>query len=129
MRLYSFVNSYMIGIQAGIQTAHLVHSLFLEELPSVQLKNLYQWAHGHQTIIVLKGGGHTCIENLYHQLKDFGDQLEFPTSLFRESNNALAGTYTATGIVVPAYVYGNTILRSALEQDLHDLIKSYSLAI
>ncbi len=53
MKLYSFVNRYLIPIQKGIQTAHMVSEMFQENENN---KLLLDWAQNHKTIIMLDGG-------------------------------------------------------------------------
>lgn len=137
MRLYSFTNMYTAGIHAGIQTAHLVHEMaYYDGYTKGQSEVLRSWAKHHKTIIVLQAGYHQNILNIYKQLSPIAYATSLPVGYFRESVEALAGAWTATGIVVPKEVY-DPVIEEGFPSDthvpphwkeLHRIIKSYPLA-
>lgn len=107
-RLYSITNMYTSGIHAGIQTAHLVHELFITKyfFDTEELDVLNQWANFDKTIIVLNGGYQSNLErirNEYIITECFENRL--PWAEFRESQEALNGALTAVGFVVPESIY------------------------
>jgi len=105
MRLYLIVNSYSIGIQAGIQGAHVIPELYEKYLNTdvwcpTYLERLREWAQRGKTIVVLKGpGGNDEMETLYEDLSYLARAEKLPYALFREG--ALRNSCTAIGIVVP----------------------------
>ena len=106
LRLYSFVNFYLNSISQGIQTAHLVHDLFLKYESNSAPKNvLHDWANNHKTIIVLNGGMNSDILAKAEQLLDLGVALGLPQAYFREDSNSLGDLMTCCGIVCPSWVY------------------------
>lgn len=110
MRLYSFVNVYLSSIQQGIQTAHLVHEIFMnyEYERSEERQMLVDWAKNHKTIITLNGGANQDILNVADFLAENCVSFSFPAAFgsFREDDYSLNGTMTCTGLVVPEYIYG-----------------------
>ena len=109
-RAYFFINTYLIGIHAGIQAAHAAVEMTLG------YNYLYdQWASDHKTIIVLNGGTHSNLEQIYADLVYSAAHVEYinkydsgmymPVSLFKESMDCLNGANTAVGIVVPDRLY------------------------
>ena len=100
MRLYTFCNFYLSSIQQGIQTAHIVSELSIQENNT----DYVDWATNHKTIIVLNGGNAQSLEQLYDRLlKEFS--AEFQVAYFREDAQSLNGAITAVGILVPESVY------------------------
>jgi hypothetical protein len=97
MRLYSFVNFYLSSIQQGIQTAHLVAELALNERHN---QDFVSWATRHKTIVVLNGGNSREIADTFLFLLTHGD--EFAISLFKEDEDSLNNAITCTGIVLPS---------------------------
>lgn len=109
MRLYSFVNGlYLRPIQHGIQTAHLVHDLFIK-YQTVHRKDagrvLYDWARDHKTIIILDASPMANVEATYRSLIELGPKLKLPYEYFKEDEESLGGIMTCCGIVVPERLY------------------------
>lgn len=127
-RLYSFTNYYLSGIQKGIQTAHLVSNLSLEEWYSYDhLAHIYkEWAEYDRTIIVLDGGNHAELKNIYNTLKILSSN-KFPTMEFEEDENSLNQSCTAVGIILPESVYSGKGKKSH-EKQLFKFLQKYSLA-
>jgi hypothetical protein len=105
MRLYSFTNYYLSPLQQGLQTAHVVSTLFAKYLPSdtIQAEGLYDWAENHQTIVILNGGNQADLRDLL-QFFVQGDH-RFPYTFFKEDEQSLNDCLTCVGIVLPEYIY------------------------
>lgn len=96
-RLYIVANTYLSGLQKGLQTAHAVGDL------SVKYENnkIYKaWASQYKTIIILDGGNSAQIKKYY---TDFFESLphEFPRVIFHEDEDSLAGAATVSGVIIP----------------------------
>lgn len=61
MKVYVLVNSYMIGIQAGIQALHAVSDMWSRTTNSPESR-LRAWEKDHKTVILLNGGGQPQLE-------------------------------------------------------------------
>lgn len=97
MRLYSVTNMYLSDIQKGIQTAHIV-----SELSKIDKNADYkEWAENYKTIIVLNGGYSQNIQNI----SEIIGNSTLQGVAFTESEEALGGALTATGVVVPEKFY------------------------
>jgi hypothetical protein len=113
MRLYSFVNMYMGGIHAGIQTAHAVSSMWRryegkdafpnDDHPCAQLDTLRAWEDDHKTAVLLTGGDHRALLELEAFMRR--PDNPFPWGSFNESTDALNGALTAVVIVIPEKLY------------------------
>lgn len=111
LRLYTFVNFYLSSIQQGIQSAHVVHELFLkyptEGADFGAGEMLWSWAENHKTMIVLNGGMNTDIQEIFYIM----EQLEhthlgiMPFVGFREDEKSLGNILTSVGVVVPQRLY------------------------
>lgn len=118
MRLYTFVNAlYLKPVQHGIQSAHIVHELFLKYSDPTLYSNteisgvlglspsgiLWNWTRTHKTIVVLDGG---ICKDLFTLIDFFAHpENQFPWTSFYEDNDSLMGALTAVGIVLPEEVY------------------------
>lgn len=108
LRLYTFCNFYLSSIQQGIQSAHVVHSLFVK-YPSFESNSiLWDWAQNDKTMIVLNGGAFADINqsflttsalNLNHH------NVLLPFERFSEDDYSLGGIMTCWGIVLPKRIY------------------------
>lgn len=103
MRAYFFGNMYLSSIQQGIQTAHVVHELFMKPHNEEGNMYLFEWATNHKTMILLNAGYSEEIRRLV----EFFDTPEnpFPWASFSEGQDALDGALTCVGIVIPERVY------------------------
>ena len=106
LRLYTFINYYLSPIQAGIQSAHLVHELFNEyeltsSTPRADGKSIIDWSADHKTIIVLNGGNHKSLMELFGILLE----QDLPWVSFNEDDASLGGLMTGIGVVLPDYIY------------------------
>lgn len=104
MRGYFFCNMYLSSIQNGVQSAHVIHEMFLK-YPAGGLfaDQLWEWAEDHKTMIVLDGG---FAENLRNIERLFNKQPNnYPCAAFEEEYAALEGSITSVGIILPQRVY------------------------
>lgn len=91
MKLYTFVNSYILGMQVGIQASHS-NIEFMREHGAEE--SVREWAQAHKTFVWLDGGGSDkMIENI-KLLKAEG----FIVSYFREPG--LANVVTSFSVLV-----------------------------
>jgi hypothetical protein len=108
LRLYTFVNFYLSSIQQGIQSAHVVHSLFVKYPSPQDNQILWNWATQGKTMIVLNGGAHFDIVkgwNLVNAANLNFNGSVLPFESFSEDPQSLNGTMTSYGIVLPPQIY------------------------
>lgn len=126
MRLYSFVNYYLSGIQKGIQTAHMVAEMgFHYPFNSA----FGEWARNHKTIIVLDGGNNFALNNLWNKLVGFDSS--WPIAKFVEDKESLNGATTAVGILLPQAIWNGEISRFTKRNsfEIYELVSSAKLAV
>lgn len=121
LRLYTFCSFYLSSIQQGIQTAHVVHELFLKYngiAESLEITRLHRWAEDHKTIIVLNGGTNKDLKDLLDFLNSEVDNFNFPAPYvsFSEDEDSLGGILTAVGIILPEEIYNAINYRTATSQ-------------
>ena len=108
LRLYTFCNFYLSSIQQGIQSAHVVHSLFIK-YPSFESNSiLWDWAQNDKTMIVLNGGTHKDIVQAYEMVGALSlkhHNVLLPFEHFNEDDESLSGMMTCFGIVLPDRLY------------------------
>lgn len=108
LRLYTFCNFYLSSIQQGIQSAHVVHSLFIK-YPAAEINPiLWDWAENDKTMIVLNGGAHADISQGYSLAESLSlthRGVPLPLEYFREDDYSLGGILTCWGIVLPKCIY------------------------
>lgn len=108
LRLYTFCNFYLSSIQQGIQSAHVVHSLFVK-YPTVESNSiLWDWAQNDKTMIVLNGGAHDDIVQSFQAASALNlnhHNVLLPLESFSEDAYSLGGIMTCWGIVVPKCLY------------------------
>ena len=100
MKCYVFVNSYLKGIDVGIQAAHAIARLATQCSADGDFMDFERWEQKHSTIIVLNGGGHDRLEETMNFLTDNegGAGLwDEEVGVFREPG--LNNTFTAVAIV------------------------------
>jgi len=118
LRLYTFVNFYLSSIQAGIQSAHVAHELFVKYKYDFDTSTrLYDWAENHKTMIVLNGGMNSDIIALNTFFEYNAQLLSFPApwTAFSEDRMSLGGIMTAVGVVLPEEIYDAVNYRTASE--------------
>lgn len=132
MRLYSFVNMYMEGIHAGIQTAHVAseisskyRKLHLDErLMSsfaktgplgMKLAMFHEWETKYKVIQVYNGGYSFSLRHRYDVLHKYAEKFGLPLAKFHESKEALDGALTAVGIIVPERYYNFGLIKKSTQ--------------
>lgn len=104
MRLYTFTNMYLSSVQKGIQSAHLVHQLFVKYPPHFPEGGVvWTWAYSHQTMVVLNGGYSSNLRSVFQTLS--GISSPFPHAQFHEEDDALDGALTCVGVILPERIY------------------------
>lgn len=105
MRLYSFGNMYLQGIQAGIQCQHCTVELFnkYQHRSSGARGHLFDWAENHKTTILLNGGVSQDLEGHLEFLQR--QEHIYPVAYFCESEEALDGALTNVSIILPEKIY------------------------
>lgn len=105
MRAISLTNSWLSGIQKGLQTGHSLVELsqLVKNYNSDHPQNLFDtWANDHKTLIVLDGGSHQDLWEFYDFL--FMNRHEFDENLifahFAEDEESLNGAMTAVVMVL-----------------------------
>lgn len=98
-RLYVLANSYLSGLQKGLQTAHLVGDMSVEFAMNATFD---AWVKEHKTIIILEGGNHDMIKK--HKSLFDTVSIELPSGIFYEDEGSLNNAATVTGIIMPDQV-------------------------
>lgn len=145
-RLYTFTNMYLSDIQRGIQSAHLVHQLFIdwmfEDHHDPAWQALIGWAKNDKTMIVLNGGYSSNLAEIYGALSHVAENLGLPYASWYESKDALDGALTCVGVIVPDIIYdavenatctgyeqpGTSVALDGEGLELYNIIKGYPLA-
>lgn len=140
MRAYFFTNTWLSGIQKGLQVAHCVAEMSQKAPGKPGDNEFIDWIDNHKTIIILDGGSHADLVDIK---KLFEDENNFyPWASFSEDEESLSGAMTSVGIVLPELIYESAKgLRegdyeehelerkfSIFEQELIELLNSRSLA-
>lgn len=120
MKLYSFVNSYLSGIQKGIQTAHVVGELVKKYHHKLSGENPFRagtildtWLEKEPTISVLEGGDHFRLSEFRTLL--YGANMPYPWAFFKE--DSLNDSYSAVGIILPVEWSGTPHRRKIANSD------------
>jgi len=92
---------YLSSIQQGIQAAHVIGNM------SAKYRNAdsdyTKWANDHKTIILLNGGMSCNLHSIVEHFME--DDNPYDWSCFTESQEALDGTITSVGIILPDDAY------------------------
>lgn len=108
MRAYTFINSYICGIQVGIQAGHAniqlmvdyrstdssVIAMSVDHIEDPAIKTVQEWAENHKTFVWLDGGDSNDMSRIRARLTD----SKLPFSEFKEPG--LGGLRTAISIVL-----------------------------
>lgn len=137
MRAYFFGNMYLSSIQQGIQAQHCTTNMFKKYLPrpdvageccfdaSEQSVQLMEWAHDHETDILLNGGYSSNLREIGTALDDTENQ--YPWSFFNEGYEALDGALTCVGIILPEEIYETaSAVRSARGNSGRDKVANFN---
>jgi hypothetical protein len=118
-RLYAFVNSYLSGIQKGLQTVHLVAEMSkFKKKKDIEI--FKAWVEYGKTIIILDGGNQSALNDMLCFLKE----TKYPTCLFREDYSSLNNCLTVVGVILPKEIY-----KGEKTSNLYDKLKEYRLAV
>lgn len=108
LRFYSFVAGlYLSPLQCGLQTAHAVSEMYMDNKHLIEEHNLYfEWARHDKTIIILNALNSKGVRDVYRKLMDLTAPVgRFPITMFCEDEESLGGAATAAGIIVPRKYY------------------------
>lgn len=111
LRLYSFGNMYLGGVQAGIQCQHATTELWVKYQHESQ-RVLMEWACNYKTTILLNGGMANNLEDLKSFLAGRSNpngENKLPWAYFNESTEALGGCITNVCVVVPERIYSEDL--------------------
>ena len=105
VRAYFVCNQYLSSVQNGIQALHVTSEMFIKYTKKKDPKReqLYLWAKKHKTTILLDGGYQSELISLLDWLDR--EENPYPFAFFREEEDALNGTMTSVGIVLPEKMY------------------------
>ena len=94
MRAIVLTNSWLSGVQKGLQAGHALVEMSLTE------NFLYQeWAAWHKTLIVVEGGSHRDLEDFFLFLHK-GDEVDYAFSSFSEDEESLNNATTAVAVIL-----------------------------
>ena len=106
MRAYFFANSWLSGIQKGLQSAHVVaemaSSLTAADI-DLESSDFLDWMRDHKTIVILDGGSHNDLRTLAAVFNDKDNP--FVWDCFSEDEESLNGAMTCVGIILPERIY------------------------
>jgi len=103
MRAYFFTNTWLSGLQKGLQSAHVVADLSQKMLGHPAQDDFIEWVDNHKTIIILEGGAHGDLLEIVEFFKQEPDR--YPWTSFCEDEYSLNGAMTSVGIVLPEKIY------------------------
>lgn len=106
LRGYFFGNFYLSSIQQGIQAAHVIQEMYSKYLmDSSGASHMFsEWCFNEKTMILLNGGMHQDIYELYTKLNSLSKGV-YPVAYFAEERRALNDAITCCGIVLPKRIY------------------------
>lgn len=113
MRAYTFINSYICGIQVGIQAGHANVGLvdtYREPESGKVVQTVMNWARDYETFVWLDGGKSDDMSRLADRLKEVEDEI--PYHIFREPG--LGNIITAISFVLTTQ---QVMLANAVRQD------------
>ena len=105
-RLYSFTHAWLSAGAAGLQTAHVVSELSLQNCPIY-----HHWAQNDKTIIILNGGSSQMLANTMDLLIAYRNKCPILQDLtsevtdFREDVQSLENARTAVGVIVHSALF------------------------
>lgn len=145
LRLYVWANNWLSSIQKGIQTAHLVHAMFVKYThPRKFLVGAHEhhaatlvmdWATYGQTIILLNGGSCAGLQSVCDVLRAPAVH-PYPFTSFSEDKDSLNQALTVVGVIVPERVYRSAwktwnfeVDPTPAEHEIGAVIESSQLAV
>lgn len=130
-RFYGFGNYYLSSLQQGLQSAHVIGELFVQNRNDPAKEEIvYDWATNHKTMVLLNGGNSLMLQetfDFFTQLKEVG--MPLPFAKFHEDAQSLGGALTYVGMIVPAHIYElASILRMSTQVPLEENTWEVTLA-
>jgi hypothetical protein len=110
-RFYSFVAGlYLSPLQRGLQTGHAIsemHADLLLNPDNHSQRTMYDhWATHDKTIVICDALNSAGVVEAYHKLTHLvRDLQQLPVTIFHEDTASLNNAPTATGIIVPDYLF------------------------
>jgi hypothetical protein len=93
---------YVSGIAAGIQAAHALTNLLVDQPPDVY-EDVKEWCE-EPTMILLNGGYQSSLQEIFNLFAE-GANEDYYWGYFRESEEALNGALTNVCIILPEKIY------------------------
>lgn len=103
MRAYFFTNTWLSGLQKGLQSAHVIAELSQGVCGQPAEDDFIEWVDNHKTIIILDGGAHADLKRIEEFFQS--ETERYPWASFCEDEYSLNGAMTAVGIVLPEHIY------------------------
>ena len=103
MRAYFFTNTWLSGLQKGLQVAHCVAEMSQKAPGKPGDEEFIDWVDNHKTIIILDGGASGDLI----EIAEFFERKDnpYPSASFCEDEYSLNGAMTSVGIVLPEEFY------------------------
>lgn len=120
MKAFYFINMYLAGVHCGIQSGHAIDQMWSEYTDGINpdlvagpatlarkkrreqaLTMLKEFSRNHRTFVLLNGGDHLALSELWRFLID--GKIELPFSAVTEPGLNYAAT--CVGIILPARLY------------------------
>lgn len=107
MRAYFFSNSYLHGMQHGIQAAHVIGEMWAKYANphSVQFQQLFEFSTRHKTFIILNGGDHTALSAIANFIGAGAEAHHHEYSFAKFYEPGLNDALTSVGIILPERMY------------------------
>ncbi len=109
MRAIVLTNSWLSGLQKGLQAGHALVEMSLEsknwgDFDNSRMNPLYkEWATEYKTLILLEGGSHQALVDFVEFLHSNEDEMsweKFCFSSFSEDTESLNGSMTAVAMIL-----------------------------
>lgn len=104
-KAFLFAHTALKPICAGIQNAHVISEMFINEAKNKNAKSkeiLYDWAKNHKTIIMRDGGTSKNLEDIAYIIENVAPILQIPNARFYESEDYMEGIMTSVGFILDA---------------------------
>lgn len=100
---YFVTHAYMSQIQRGIQSAHVIQSMY-EKYSGKRdhaARVFRDWMNSHRTMIVLNGGNSAMVKASMERTEMRDGESRYPLASFHEDEQSMEGMMTAWGIILP----------------------------
>lgn len=140
LRGYFFGNAYLSSIQQGLQAGHVIQEMTIkytdDYIEASKAGDIFKnWCRYHKTIILLNGGMHQNLYEVYSTLLQMTNRGKtYPIALFNEERAALNDAITSVGIVLPERVYNPEMVYTVsaytnlMDNKIHEYISEFKLA-